>query len=319
MEDMDALFQKMNSFENEIKNTTDRSCVIVAAAYVDDTLTLLLESFLTEGSKTENSDIFENNGTLSTFSSKIKLSYRLGLISQYEYRQIEKVRKIRNLFAHQVLINSLDDNKVRGMVFEMTPERKLLPPKHIPMLKTDKGIDILPYTGLKEEVVDLKINSEYAGAVVDEELPQIPDIDMQSCRDRFEKTIACIIHNLTSRLYNAMIERRRVPKDYDSVLDAAKSRIKDIGYKPIFDSFEENKTLQQKVDDMIIEVRERIKSTQDGTSNKKKEEDLLEELLKTKAKLEQHNQEIERTFFMIAAQKFSIMQIEKALKKENLI
>ena len=83
MEEMESGLQKLAAFNNEIKNTTDRSCVIVAAAFIDDMLEMLLKSFLTESSKTDNSDLFENNGALSTFSSKIKLSYRLGLISPY--------------------------------------------------------------------------------------------------------------------------------------------------------------------------------------------------------------------------------------------
>lgn len=318
MEDVGVLLKKMDFLESEIKNTTDRACVIVAAAYIDDLLRMLLESFLTQGSKADNTDLFDSNGPLSTFSSKIKLSYRLGLISQYEFQRIEWVRKIRNKFAHQVLVNSLDDDQIKGIVCEMTPERKLLPPKNIPLLKTDKGIDIVPYVGLNEEDIDLRIEGEYAGAVVNEILPEIPNIDMQSCRDRFEKTIACITHNLTFRLAKAISEQRKIPKDYDSALDAAKSHISNLSYKCFVDQFTKNQIQIKKVEDMIVGTQKRIEKVE-CASMVKEENDFLKELEDTKKELEQLQSEIRENFLFFALQKFSVTQIEKALKKENLI
>lgn len=318
MEDVGVLLKKMDFFESEIKNTTDRACVIVAAAYIDDLLRMLLESFMTQGSKADNTDLFDSNGPLSTFSSKIKLSYRLGLISQYEFQRIEWVRKIRNKFAHQVLVNSLDDDQIKGIVCEMTPERKLLPPKTIPLLKTDKGIDIVPYVGLNEEDIDLRIEGEYAGAVGNEILPEIPNIDMQSCRDRFEKTIACITHNLTSRLAKAISEQRKTPKDYDSALDAAKSQISNLSYKYFVDHFTNNQIQIKKVEDMIVDTQKRIEKVK-CASMVKEENDFLKKLEDTKKELEQLQSEISKNFLLLALQKFSVVQIEKALKKENLI
>jgi len=40
------------------------------------------------------------NGPLSTFSAKIKLAYALGIVSAETRLQIERVREVRNHFAH---------------------------------------------------------------------------------------------------------------------------------------------------------------------------------------------------------------------------
>lgn len=316
MEEMESGLQKLAAFNNEIKNTTDRSCVIVAAAFIDDMLEMLLKSFLTESSKTDNSDLFENNGALSTFSSKIKLSYRLGLISPYEYKQIERVRKIRNLFAHQVLVNSLDDDKVRGIVCEMKPKRKLLPPKEIPLLRTDKGIDIIPFIGLDEESIELEI-SKYAGEVTNERLPQIPDIDVKSCRDIFEKTIASIIDCLSARICAAVMEQRRPLNNYDSILDIAKARINKFSYKKFIELLEDLQKLKAEIKSQIIKIKQGINKSQGDVAMTKEFEKLLDETLTQEAKIDQEIQEMNKQFMIFVLQKFAVNQIEKALKKKD--
>lgn len=45
-------------------------------------------------------EVFDNNGSLGTFSAKIGLAYCMGLISENEHRLLQTIRKIRNSFAH---------------------------------------------------------------------------------------------------------------------------------------------------------------------------------------------------------------------------
>ena len=48
----------------------------------------------------EASRIFENNGPLSTMSSRIKLAHALGLYSDPIHDELDHLREIRNAFAH---------------------------------------------------------------------------------------------------------------------------------------------------------------------------------------------------------------------------
>jgi hypothetical protein len=65
-------------------------------------------------------DLFDGaNAPLGTFSSRIEMSYRIGLISVKFTRDLHLVRKIRNDFAHNIHGCSFEDVKVRARVTEL--------------------------------------------------------------------------------------------------------------------------------------------------------------------------------------------------------
>lgn len=96
---------KIIQFHNLIdqwKIDSDRAKVILVAAYLDENLKILLKSKLIE-SVTPSDDIFENShGALKTFSSKMNMAYRLGLISEPFLKALKLIKSIRNQFAHDV-------------------------------------------------------------------------------------------------------------------------------------------------------------------------------------------------------------------------
>lgn len=184
--------------QDELENSSsDRSCVIVAAAYIDDFLGYLFRCFLTSSSsEKEDKELFSGYGPLSTLSSKIVLSYRLGLISNYEYKTIQIIRKIRNLFAHDISKDSLLEFK--GMLVPLVPTRQLLLIKDIP----------LPSENVSEPP-----------------LPIIPEVDMSSARDIFVKIVLCLTNLLASRFLDAAEGNREIPSDYNSLLEIDEKKI----------------------------------------------------------------------------------------------
>jgi DNA-binding MltR family transcriptional regulator len=84
---MDEQFQKLitenltiiMNFRRELTKETDRGCALMAASFLDYELEKLLREKLV-GSKNHLDTLFEFNGPLGTFSSRIRLSYSLGLI-----------------------------------------------------------------------------------------------------------------------------------------------------------------------------------------------------------------------------------------------
>jgi DNA-binding MltR family transcriptional regulator len=105
----------------ELLNESDRGCVLVGAAMLERSLDNI---FKCEFKKNKvplkvQSSIFDSNGALSNFSSKVKLAYSLGFIDKPLYEDLESVRKIRNDFAHSTIkvdfLNSPVTAKIESM------------------------------------------------------------------------------------------------------------------------------------------------------------------------------------------------------------
>ncbi len=88
------------SFYAELKDESDRAAVILGAAKIDVQLFHLLRKVLlpTTG---KDDELFEGESPLSSFSAKIHLTYRLGLIDAQFVHALNLIRKIRNAFAHE--------------------------------------------------------------------------------------------------------------------------------------------------------------------------------------------------------------------------
>jgi hypothetical protein len=93
------LFQFMD-FILEFSRESDRAAVVLAAAKLDLTLRELLENALLPCT-TRSDDLFDGMGPLNSFSAKIDLAFRLGLIDSGLAHSIHTVRKLRNDFAHE--------------------------------------------------------------------------------------------------------------------------------------------------------------------------------------------------------------------------
>lgn len=87
---------------NGLKGESDRGCVVLAVAWIENDLTRLLKRHLLPSPKTSESsdELFGARGYLGTFSSKIDLAYRLGLIRRSNHQCLHLCRRIRNDFAH---------------------------------------------------------------------------------------------------------------------------------------------------------------------------------------------------------------------------
>jgi len=106
------------SFVEQLVNEGDRATVILVVAKLDLILSQILQKHLVSipGSKDE---LLDNDGPLSTFSAKIHIAYRLGLIDNLFARSLHLIRKIRNNFAHEVEGCSLNSGSHRDRVREL--------------------------------------------------------------------------------------------------------------------------------------------------------------------------------------------------------
>jgi len=98
-----------------LQERTTRTTVLVGSSKIDDTIFRILSSYFLPKTtkKTENDELLEGDRPLSTFSSRIKLIYRLGLIDKSFFMILERIRAIRNESAHKLSFD-ITKNPLKG-------------------------------------------------------------------------------------------------------------------------------------------------------------------------------------------------------------
>jgi DNA-binding MltR family transcriptional regulator len=114
--------------EDFLGESSSRIVIIVGASKIDDSLGEIIGKVLLPklAKDKENDELLQGDNPLSTFSSKIKMAYRLGCIDITFYRVLEKIRKIRNIGAHQLAfdINSSPLKEHVVDFFNLVEDRK---------------------------------------------------------------------------------------------------------------------------------------------------------------------------------------------------
>src|SRR5579864_7726617 len=96
-----SIGSELSTLVFELMAEGQRALVIAGAARLDVSLEDLLKRSMRYRAGA-NDDLFRQDGPLGTFSAKIALAHRLGLIADEVEGAIDLVRRIRNDFAHSV-------------------------------------------------------------------------------------------------------------------------------------------------------------------------------------------------------------------------
>ena len=113
-------------FRKSLIQEYDRGCALMAAAFIEDKLEKLLESYFIENEKVCK-QLLKANGALATFSSKIDLTFLLGLIPKNVFNDLHILRKIRNEFAHTASEISFKKSSIKDRTKALsTLSKKLL-------------------------------------------------------------------------------------------------------------------------------------------------------------------------------------------------
>ena len=105
--------------ENYLFRESDRGCVLILAADIENLLEENLKAWMNNSSNLSKNDlknIFDFTGPLGNFSSKIYLSKAIGLICSDLHSDLHKLRKIRNLAAHSSNDFSLSENVIKDII-----------------------------------------------------------------------------------------------------------------------------------------------------------------------------------------------------------
>lgn len=109
---------------------------MVGACFLEEALEALLRAAFGVKAVKPNSAIdplFDAFGPLASFSAKIKLAFALDLIVAYIYRDLETLRKLRNIFAHSVEATRFDSRIVVRLTEKLeAPNRavRAIPKQH---------------------------------------------------------------------------------------------------------------------------------------------------------------------------------------------
>lgn len=111
------------AFVVNLANEGERSAVVLGASRADTILEEMLKIAL-HNHPGGDDNLFDLDRPLSTFSARIALSFRLGLIDEACEHALQMLRKIRNEFAHSISKASLSESRHRNRVLELAREAK---------------------------------------------------------------------------------------------------------------------------------------------------------------------------------------------------
>lgn len=171
----------------EFAGSSERAAAIVGAAYLDELLTNLLNVFMVPDTAKKDKEIFSGNGPLSTFSSKINMSWKLGLISDRERTIFHSVRSIRNDFAHKLTGISFADDAIKQKVSSIEIPYHLLTP------------------------VTYQVAPDINGGV---QIGKINKANSSDAREVFQEVVIYLANALSGRDAVARIHRRRKAEDF---------------------------------------------------------------------------------------------------------
>jgi hypothetical protein len=117
-EELKEYTKSFRVFVDEFKEESDRAAVIIGTAKLDYSLYQILTKYLVP-SVSNSDELLEGDSPLSTFSARINICYRLGLIDSKFARALHLTRKIRNSFAHEVSGGKLDSGPHRDRIKEL--------------------------------------------------------------------------------------------------------------------------------------------------------------------------------------------------------
>ncbi len=103
----------------EFKKESDRAAVILVAALLDAALESLIRHSLVPNPCREDELFDSPNAPLSFFSARISFAHRLGLVSRKLSRDLHLIRKIRNVFAHDVQGCTFENGAVQSRIDEL--------------------------------------------------------------------------------------------------------------------------------------------------------------------------------------------------------
>jgi len=106
-------------FQISLRKESERGSAIVCATLLDESLRRMIKAKMAPSLKKDDELLDGANAPLESFSSKVDLAYRIGLISRDEKSSFHLIRKIRNKFAHSSEEINFESNIIKDLISEL--------------------------------------------------------------------------------------------------------------------------------------------------------------------------------------------------------
>jgi hypothetical protein len=106
------LLRSIDSIESP---SVDYAVAMIGASLIDKALEVGILSKCRPLNDGERQSIFsaDNGGPLSDFAARIKMAYALNLFGPHTYEDLQSIRRIRNLFAHNPSLHSFTGTEIQ--------------------------------------------------------------------------------------------------------------------------------------------------------------------------------------------------------------
>lgn len=108
--------EDINAAIAEVRTDGPRGSVLLGCALIEDVLRGLILQRTISLKSAEYDQLFRGNGPLASFSAKIKLAYALHFIGPETRADLDKLRELRNAFAHTQLILNFETPEVVSLI-----------------------------------------------------------------------------------------------------------------------------------------------------------------------------------------------------------
>jgi len=134
--------------EDMLAERSARPLIIVGATKVDHLLFEILHLFLLPkiAKERDQDELLEGDTPLATFSARIKMCRRLGLLDETLYRILEQLRALRNLAAHRIAFD-VAKSPAREHLAEL---RRQIQSRHSYRLTKERYFDSTLYPPIEE-------------------------------------------------------------------------------------------------------------------------------------------------------------------------
>jgi len=102
----------------EIFDSSERAATIVGCAMIEDELRSRIEAQLSPPENPKADPLFDGESPLQSFSAKTILAQRMGIINGQLEKQLHRLRKIRNKYAHQSAIIDTGVKDIRDSLID---------------------------------------------------------------------------------------------------------------------------------------------------------------------------------------------------------
>jgi hypothetical protein len=124
--DSAKLSKESSRFLIELSAEGERSAIVMGASRLEVELENLIKGFMNHNPDGDD-NLFDIDKPLGTFSAKISLAYRLGLIDSKIEHTLQMIRKTRNDFAHACSKIDIASSPHKERIAEMENSAKISP------------------------------------------------------------------------------------------------------------------------------------------------------------------------------------------------